>query len=593
MIQMQHIHMKKLFITACLCAATIALKAQTLQWAYSFQNQVVQESVTEIASNGSDRFAIIGMGNPGISMDPINHSPLHNSTGNFVAAYDPSAQIQWVQPTVGFAFGVEVASNGAVYVCGGFSGTKDFDPSGANFPLTATGYDSYLQKFNPDGTFAWAAAASAEGNPSEIEILADGRIIVAGRSDVDATVTLSNTSTVMLFKGIYILEFSAAGSLTNAYSISVPAPAGYGYVYDLSSDASNNIYLGGALDGIADFDLGAGTANNTPTNAYDGYIVKYNPSFQLQWFRQFGDHNTPTGWDKVRGLAIDAAGNVYAGGEFTWTTDFDPANPGTQVLVSDPFSQVPSGFLMQYSPSGALNWVHKIGNNNGGVATESASVSITDIALQNNTLYAAMEGWGYWDVDPSGSNLIIEVGAVASPGIGFGKYTTAGNLLSAFSVDTNATSTGLTLVGMGMLGTDQLVTGGMFNKKLDFDPTGTTWYLATDSTGSFYQFDNDIFIAKYSFGGITATASPSAATQLQAHPNPFDKEIWLQNLPAGTPATLSIYDAQGKQVHQAVPAPGVPIATQFLPAGYYTLVIATKEGKTTHIKMLKTSSPDH
>ncbi len=582
--------MKKQLLGLFFFASTLAGFSQTLHWAYSFQNQTVQETVTDVASNGTERFAIIGSGNAGISMDAIGLSPLYNSSGYFVASYNAGAAIQWINPTVPNAYAVKVAANGDVYVCGGFFGNYDFDPGAGTFMLQSTGLDAYLQKFNADGTFAWAADASVEGAPVEIEILADGRIIVAGRSDVDATVTLSNLSTVALQKGVFLLEFSAAGSLSNAYSISVPGPTGYGYVYDLTSDADNNIYLGGSLDGIADFDLGSGTASNTATNAYDAYVVKYNASLQLQWFRQFGDDNTPTGWDKLRGLAVDAAGNVFAGGEFTWTTDFDPSNPGTHVLVSDLASQVPSGFLLQWNASGALNWVKKIGNNNGGIAIESADVAVTKIALQNNTIYAALEGWGYWDVDPSANNTILEVGAVGSLGIGFGKYSDAGNYLAAFSIDTNAATTSLRSVGMGMLGTDQFVTAGIFNKQIDFDPTGASTLLQTNVNGAFYEFDNDLFIAKYGFGGSTDLADVRGTKTMRPYPNPFQSRVNVRIAAGASPLWIKLYDAQGSLVTSGQPDDDGSIDTARLPDGFYTLEVTSAQHKRDYFKMVKASS---
>lgn len=122
--------------------------------------------------------------------------------------------------------GIQMSTEGDVYITGGFSGSQDFDPDPASTSvLTASGYDTYLQKLNADGSFAWAVKAATEGNPTEIEILADGRIIVAGRSDVDATVMLSDNNTLQLNKGLFFLEINPSGQLIHAYSISVPAPA--------------------------------------------------------------------------------------------------------------------------------------------------------------------------------------------------------------------------------------------------------------------------------------------------------------------------------------------------------------------------------
>lgn len=562
--------------------------AQNLDWAYSFKNPTVLESMTDISSNGSNRFAIIGTGNSGISMDPIGLSSTYNSPGSFVATYNDQAQIQWVKATVGNASGVKVASNGEVFVTGTFSGTKDFDPSSNTFSLTATGNDTYLLKTNSDGSFAWATKASAEGVSSQIEILADGRIIVAGRSDVDATVTLSNSTTVNLLKGVYLLEFSSAGSLTGAYSISVPNASSYMYVYDITSDANNNIYLSGTLDGVADFDLSAGTSNNTATNTYDAYVVKYNTSFQLQWFKKFGDSNNPGGWDKVRSLAVDASGNVFAAGEFTWTTDFDPANPGNVILVSDPASQLPSGFVLQWSSSGVLNWVKKIGNTNNGVTLSSANVSISDIILQNNIIYTALEGWGYWDVDPSANDVILNVGAVASQGIGFAKYSNAGVYLDAFSIDTNQASSGLTLVGFGMLGTDKFVTAGDFNKKIDFDPTSNVVNLETDVNGSFYSFDKDLYIAKYGFGAITSIEDYATDNTILLYPNPFNDKLFLSTI-NGLISQIKIYDTQGKLVLTEVPRNDNTINTEKLTSGFFIVEITLQNNSTVYRKLIKES----
>jgi hypothetical protein len=532
--------------------------SQTMDWAYSFKNQVVMENIVDISSNKSNLFAIIGNGNTGISMDPINLSSTYNSPGNFVALYNDQAVIQWINATVSNSFGVKVASNGEVFVTGSFTGTKDFDPSpSTSTTLTATGTDTYLQKFNSDGTFAWAAKASAEGTPSEIEILSDGRIIVSGRSDVDASVTLSNSNTVNLLKGLYILEFSSTGNLTNAFSVSVPNGSSYMYVYDMTVDASDNIYLGGTLDGIADFDLSNNTSNNSATNGYDAYVVKYSSSFQLQWFKIFGDSNNPTGWDKVRGVTVDTSGNVFAAGEFTWTTDFDRANPGNVTLISDPASQLPSGFIAKWSSSGALNWVKKIGNTNNGVALNSASVSIIDIILKNDTVYTALEGYGYWDVDPSTESKILNVGGVSNSGIGFAVYSGSGNYLNAFSIDTTFSGSAVTAVGFGLLNNNSIVTSGKFSKLIDFDPEAGSLILETDVNGSFYNFDNDLYIAKYSFDYDAAANDDDEVLsvnelinerRLVVHPNPFSDKINITNLSDKKIKEVLVFSVQGNLI---------------------------------------------
>jgi hypothetical protein len=180
-------------------------QSQNVEWANSFPNPTPMESITAISTNTSNRFAMLGTGNQGTSLDPLNLSASFNSPGNFVACYNENAAVQWVNPTAGNAFGVKLASDGSVYITGTFSGSQDFDPgAGSSVLVSAAGNATYLQKLNSDGSFAWAVQASVDGNPTKIELLADGRAVVAGRSDVSATVTLSNNSTVQLEKGLYL-----------------------------------------------------------------------------------------------------------------------------------------------------------------------------------------------------------------------------------------------------------------------------------------------------------------------------------------------------------------------------------------------------
>jgi hypothetical protein len=562
-------------------------QSQNVEWAYSFPNPTPMESITAISTNTSNRFAMLGTGNQGTSLDPLNLSASFNSPGNFVACYNENAAVQWVNPTAGNAFGVKLASDGSVYITGTFSGSQDFDPgAGSSVLVSAAGNATYLQKFNSDGSFAWAVQASVDGNPTKIELLADGRAVVAGRSDVSATVTLSNNSTVQLDKGLYLLEVSANGSLDNAFGIAAPDPVAYMYVFDLSSDAASNIYVGGSLDGVADFDLGSGVSSNALTNGYDAFVVKYNASFGLQWFHVFGDNNNPVGWDKTRGISFDNSSNVYLVGEFTWTTDFDQANPGNFVLTSATNSQVPSGFIMKMTSDGAVSWVKKIGNSNDGQAQNYASVALTGIHFQNDFLYTGIEGEGNWDLDPSANNTIVSVGATASPGIGFARYSLEGVLEGGFSIDTALSGAGISSAGFGLLGTNRIVTAGKFSKLMDFNPLSGSLVLQTDPNGPFASFDNDLYIAKYSFDGSVGIASPTVSEQLGIYPNPTEDILFIQ-VPSGRSIkSVVLYDCQGKQVEFQSLTP-MQLNLGHLTQGMYWLSLVFENGEGVKVKVVR------
>lgn len=574
-----------LIMLVSILAFSSPVLAQTLEWAYSFQNGVVLEDVTDISGNGSNRFVLLGFTVPNtVSIDPINKKTEYKPDGKYIAVYNENAEIQWMKTAIGNPQGIKMNSKSEVFVTGSFGGTVDFDPSDKVFNLTSANVgSSYLQKFDPSGNLVWAVGATTDGIGFEIEPMPDGRIVVAGRADVPSKVTLNDNSVVELQKGVFLLEVSADGKLTNAYSIAVPDAAGYGYVYDLTSDASNNLFVCGQLDGVADFDFSSETANNVKTHAYDAFVAKYNNQFKLQWYNVFGDINeAPFGWDIAHSLAVDAMGNLFVGGEFTWTTDFDPVlNPGKTKLISDTRTQTPSGFIMQYTSEGTLIWVKKIGapNMDTGIFGENR---VRGIQLLDNTLYAWIENSKNCDVDPSDAE--VKYTATGATSLIFATYNKQGVFQKSFHLDTPLLYT--ISKGFEMLGTESFATSGTFQKDSDFDPTSGTKLLKTDSKGFAYSFDKDIFIAKYKMGTSTALRPSLSSSELEVYPNPFTDQITIAGNAGSEVKSLKLFNLEGKLVLSETGALS-RIDTQNLISGVYILDATFDDGTVTRHRMIK------
>jgi len=577
--------MKKLYTIILVCLVSISGFSQSLEWAYSFQNGVVLEDVTDLSANGSNRFVLLGFTDPNtVSIDPINKKTEFKPAGKYVAVYNEKAEIQWMKTAAANPQGVKMNSKSEVFVTGSFGGTVDFDPSDKVFNLTSSNVgSSYLQKFDASGNLVWAVGATTDGIGSEIEPMPDGRIIVAGRADVSSKVTLSNNSVVDLQKGVFLLEVSADGKLTNAFSIAVPDAAGYGYVFDLASDATNNLFVCGQVDGIADFDLGSGNANNLKTRAYDAFVAKYNSQFKLQWYKVFGDINiAPNGWDSAQSLAVDASGNLFVGGEFTWTTDFDPvSNPGKTKLISDTRTQTPSGFIMQYTTDGSLNWVKKIGAPNMDTSI-FGETRVRGIQLQGNTIFTFIETSRNTDVDPSAAE--VKYTSTGASSLVFATFSNQGVYQKSFHLDTPLLYT--ISKGFEMLGTESFVTSGTFQKDSDFDPTSGTKLLKTDPKGFAYSFDKDIFIAKYKMGTSTALKPVVFASELKFYPNPFTNEITISGNSGSELKSLKMFNLEGKLVLSETGAIN-RINTQSLLSGIYILDATFDDGTITRSRMIK------
>lgn len=149
---------------------------------------------------------------------------------------------------------------GSICLGGGFSGTADFDPGPASFPMSAAGFnDLFMMKLDAGGNFTWAK--------------------------------------------------KVGGSSFNNNA-----------AHGLSCDAAGNIYLSGAFSVTGDFDPGAGVYNLTSHGQRDGFLAKYDRDGNFIWAKCVGG----SGEDVTYKILTDAVGNIYACGWFAGTVDFDP-----------------------------------------------------------------------------------------------------------------------------------------------------------------------------------------------------------------------------------------------------------------------------
>jgi hypothetical protein len=126
-----------------------------------------------------------------------------------------------------------------------------------------------------------------------------------------------------------------------------------------------------------------------------------------------------------RALATDAAGNVYAGGQFEGTAVFNPASregvPGLGLLTSN----VPGAFLAKYDADGGFLWAKRVGDGASGMV-----------------MYIVADAKGFvYVVGEFGYTAIFHIGGrvreLKSPDAGNGfvaKYDADGNCLWAEQV---------------------------------------------------------------------------------------------------------------------------------------------------------------
>jgi hypothetical protein len=220
----------------------------------------------------------------------------------------------------------------------------------------------FIAKFSPDGTPIWSRsfqATDATGStlyfivPQALATDAQGSLLLTGRFTGYTNLGGNRlwagpTSEELGYYGMFLARFSWEGH--HLWSRDFPRDSGDSEGAALATDASGNVFLGGALG--VNSDLGGGRLGNT--TAFAPFVAKYSPGGALLWQRHWSGYSHPTGTGTagmVESLAVDSAtgevalaGVMY--GSFTWSG-------GTFRLRSEVNNNLILGVL---SPGGGDRW---------------------------------------------------------------------------------------------------------------------------------------------------------------------------------------------------------------------------------------------
>ncbi len=218
----------------------------------------------------------------------------------------------------------------------------------------------------------------------------------------------------------------------------------------IAVDNVGNIYVTGSFAGTADLDPGTGTQLISSFGENDIYIQKLDASGNLIWFKQFGGIES----DQGKSITVDESGNVYVGGLFSETVDFDPGT-GINNLTSSGQEDL---FIQKLDASGNLLWVKQ----KGTTGANDISYSIAIDGFEN--VYST----GYFS-----GNFLIQ------------KYNTDGNLVWENNIggSNNDHSYCLALDNSGNV----YITGN-FVGTVDFDPGANTFNLSTGNNSNSNAF---------------------------------------------------------------------------------------------------------
>ncbi|MEP7237892.1 MAG: gliding motility-associated C-terminal domain-containing protein [Ferruginibacter sp.] len=249
------------------------------------------------------------------------------STDIFVCKLTNSGNLIWAKsiggPLSDVAYDIGLDDQNNVYSTGFYWATVDFDPGPATFNLSSDALgDGYALKLNANGDFITAARMGGDSRVRCISLKLDkaNHIYITGHFDGSADFD-PGTGTQLLTSpvdddDIFVAKYDLNFNLVWVKQIGGPS---FQKVFDIDADAADNIYITGHYNGTADFDPGPADHSLTATGDPDVFVLKLNPAGEFVWVAQATGSFFGSGYS----LKVDRSNNIYVGGTFEGTKDFD------------------------------------------------------------------------------------------------------------------------------------------------------------------------------------------------------------------------------------------------------------------------------
>lgn len=261
-----------------------------------------------------------------------------NSAGNFVWAKKIGGKSSFVR---GNSISIDVKGN--VFTIGELLGKADFDPGlGVYNLMDSLNYALFILKLDAAGNFVWAKKIGSDYNGvfgKSIALDNSGVYTTGyfrGTADFDPGVDTFNLSTSRKsFTELFVLKLDNNGNFVWAKQVGTdglyPGTKGNSITVDQSG-----VYTTGYFIGTSDFDPGLGIFNLTSSGREDIFISKLDINGDFAWAKAIGGVNV----DEGISIAVDVTGNVFTGGSFYETVDFDPDPQSTFYLTSPSYSDM-------------------------------------------------------------------------------------------------------------------------------------------------------------------------------------------------------------------------------------------------------------
>ena len=566
--------MKKLLIALVLVSQYSI--AQTLEWGTTIGGAET-EHARKVKTDSNGNVYLTGYFSGTTDFDPSSNTFELTSAGEediFVQKLDANGNFVWARSFGGDLYdqarNLHIDSNNNLLLTGQFEGTADFDPSTGVFNLTSNGEtDIFILKLDANGNLVWATSMGSDEGDQGAGIYTDtsGNVFTSGVFQSTVDFDPGSGSFNVTASGLvdtFVLKLNAQGDFDWVRTIEGNNQNSVSNSYSISLNNLSEIAVSGIYSGTIDVDPGVSQELRTSNGQFDFFVIKLDTEGNYEWANTLGSTTASEG---VWSAKFDSQGNIYVGGYFQGTVDFDP---GPDEFLLSTIGETNSVYIQKIDSEGNLLWVHALGRE-----TEFAFARSYDLTVDEyDNPIVLIKFSGTMDFNPGPNEKIFT--SIGGYDAALVKLNPSGGFKWAGHMGGSGSNLGL---GIHSDKNGNLYTTGYFLDTIDLDPSEGD--LIRNSSGQ-----KDLFVNKLSNPNL-AIENSQIIPDLVVYPNPTTGQIIITTQVIQNEVSIRIYNSLGQQISHKTELNTDQIQLEInQPSGIYLLEIITNSWNKT-VRIIK------
>ncbi|WP_288377048.1 T9SS type A sorting domain-containing protein [uncultured Chryseobacterium sp.] len=388
-----------------------------------------------------------------------------NGQNSYVAKYNSSGQLLWINNFGGSATDFVFDNNGDLIITGGFSGTITFNDNTTFTSAVSNQPQIYNLKLNKNsGAYIWKNTLSnsnSEYRPATgmaVTVLTDNNFIIA-------TQYYGTIPGVPVYQ---LMKFDANGNIILRKIMDSVNNTGVEFK-GLKSDNANNIYLIGSFYSILNLNVNGGQyviEDPSGSGSLTAFISKFNSNFDVQWGKAIGGSSA----DQAITLEVDKVTQKSYVSFAVNGNNINLNNGGTTPVMTNFWQSPSSGVFVTYDGNGELSNYHLYTGSGLNVGTGY----VDDIQLNGSMLVLSGRVYDKPDVDISSASSFPPSNAinerirffVSTFNINSNSYSLLKN--TYFAVDMNNQYSDPNVTGLIVPNTSKIIIAGDNNSLIPY-----------------------------------------------------------------------------------------------------------------------------